>query len=58
MAITANRDKSIQIRVSEDEYKAIEEKAYELGLSVSNYLRMVAMHCKIDIFLNKESSNN
>lgn len=49
MAKIATRDKTIQTRVSGDEFKIVEEKANFLGLSISNYLRLIALHTKIDI---------
>lgn len=49
MAKEVQREKTIQTRVSDEEYSIIEEKANFLGLSISNYLRLVALHARIDI---------
>lgn len=46
------RDKTLQMRVNDDEYARIEEKANDIGLSISNYMRMVCLHCKIEISFN------
>lgn len=51
------RDKTIQTRVSEEEYRIIEEKANYLGLTISNYLRLVALHTKIDITIEPGRDN-
>lgn len=37
------RDKNIMVRVSEVEYETILEKSKKLGLSISSYVRMVAL---------------
>lgn len=42
------RDKTIQVRVTEDEYNTIEKKANELGISLSNFIRLVCLHVRID----------
>lgn len=52
MAKKAQREKTLQMRVTDEEYKKIEEKSNSLGLSISNYMRMVCIHAKIDILLN------
>lgn len=47
---------SIQARVTKDQYNIIEKKADALGLSISNYIRMVCLKADInvDIKLKKE----
>lgn len=52
MAKEVQREKTIQTRVTDEEYKAIEDKADFLGLSISNYLRLIALHARIDISVN------
>lgn len=52
MAKSIQRGKTIQTRVSEEEYSLVEKKADTLGLSISNYLRMVALHSTINIYVN------
>ena len=37
------KDKNIMVRVSESEYGTILQKAKNLGLSISSYVRMVAL---------------
>lgn len=49
MANKKERLKTIQARVLDTEYCIIEKKAKFLGLTVSNYLRMVALHANVDI---------
>jgi len=46
------REKTLQMRVTEEESSRLEDKANEIGLSVSNYMRMVCLHCNIDISFN------
>jgi predicted DNA binding CopG/RHH family protein len=49
------RDKAIQVRVTDEEYKLIEQRADYLGISTSNYLRMVSIHCTIDISISADT---
>ncbi|HRC81760.1 MAG TPA: hypothetical protein PLF27_10280 [Sedimentibacter sp.] len=49
MTKETTRNKTLQMRVNDEEYKKIEEKANSIGLSISNYMRMVCLNCKIDI---------
>ena len=37
------KDRNIMVRVSEDEFNIIKEKADKLGLSLSAYIRMLAL---------------
>ncbi len=53
----ADRDKTLQMRVTEEEYNIINEKANLLGITTSNYMRMVCLHAKIDISVRPESKN-
>lgn len=48
------REKTLQMRVNDDEYSRIEARANSIGLTVSNYMRMVCLHCKIDISFNPQ----
>lgn len=48
------REKTIQTRVTDEEYKVVEEKANFLGLSVSNYLRLVALHANINVSIDTQ----
>lgn len=41
------RSQSVQCGVSQEEYITVENKAGRLGLSISNYLRMIALHVDI-----------
>lgn len=54
---STQRDKTIQTRVTEEEYQIIEEKANFLGLTTSNYLRLVCLHAKIDITIQPMQPN-
>lgn len=49
MTKVIQREKALQTRVSDEEFVIVEEKANQLGLSISNYLRLVALHARIDI---------
>jgi len=44
-----NKDKKINIRLTEQEYQDIEAKAKEFNMSISAYIRMVALKAKIEI---------
>lgn len=46
------RNKTIQCRLSELEYKEVEKKANELGLSVSSYLRLICLKAKVNVTVN------
>jgi uncharacterized protein (DUF1778 family) len=48
MAGTA-RNKTIQARVSEEEYAFIEERADFFGLTISNYVRLVVLNANIEV---------
>lgn len=48
------RLKTVQCRLSEEEFKDIEKKAEQLGLSVSSYLRMICLKAEVKIYLNNE----
>lgn len=50
--MSKTRNKAIQIRVNEDEYKAIENKAEILGITISDYMRMVCLHADIKVLVN------
>ena len=43
------RIKTIQARVFDEEYDLIEKRADAAGLSISDYLRLVALAAKIDV---------
>jgi len=43
------RDKSIYVRVSEEEYKKIEKKAEKLSINLSDYIRLVCLNSEINI---------
>lgn len=58
MAKVTQREKTVQCRVSDEEYEVIEKKAEALGLTVSNYLRMVCLHARIDISFNGTQNND
>jgi uncharacterized protein (DUF1778 family) len=45
----AQRIKTIQTRVHEEEYLLIEKRASSLGLSISDFLRMVALLAKVEV---------
>lgn len=49
------RKKAIQFRVTEEEYNQIEEKANLLGVTLSNYVRLVALHSDIKVFINLDN---
>lgn len=39
----SKKDKTIVVRVSEEEYETISGKSNSLGLSISSYVRMLAL---------------
>jgi uncharacterized protein (DUF1778 family) len=43
------REKTLQMRVNDDEYTEIERRASSIGLSISNYMRLVCLQCNITI---------
>ena len=43
------RVKTIQTRVLDTEYALIEQRAASVGLSISDYLRLVVLAAKIDV---------
>ena len=49
MAIEKQREKTYQMRVTDDEYNIVEKKASMLGLVASNYMRMVCLHATVNI---------
>lgn len=50
---SSTREHTLQMRVNEDELKIIEEKAEKIGLTVSNYMRMVSLNANIKVTINK-----
>lgn len=53
--MSEGKSRPIQIRVSDEEYKTIESKATKLGLTVSAYLRYVAINAKVEIVLGQNN---
>lgn len=51
------REHTLQMRVSDEEYSRIESRAKEIGLTISNYMRMVCLNCKIDIAFKPPKSD-
>lgn len=47
--IMAQRIKTIQTRVYEEEYNLIDQRANSLGLSISDYLRLVVLAAKVEV---------
>jgi len=43
------KDRAMTIRMSDADYKEIEKKASECGLSVSDYMRLVGKTAKIEV---------
>jgi uncharacterized protein (DUF1778 family) len=54
--VKTERNKSIQARVSKEEYAQIEKMADCFGLSISNYVRLVVLTG--DIKINEKSSTS
>lgn len=46
------REATLQMRVNDEEYKMIESKANALGLTISNYMRMVCLNASIELSIN------
>lgn len=55
MSIETVRGKTVQCRLSDSEFKEIEKKADELGLSVSSYLRMICLKASVNVSFNFEN---
>jgi Ribbon-helix-helix protein, copG family. len=49
--MSEGKTRPVQIRVSEEEYKQMEEKAGKLGLTVSAYLRFVALYADVSVVM-------
>ena len=43
------RNRKIQIRLTEDEYKSIMKKSDTLGIELSSFLRVIALNAKVEI---------
>lgn len=41
--------KNLTVRCTEEEYRAIQEKAKSLGMSLSKYVRFVSLHANVDV---------
>lgn len=52
------REQTLQMRVSEEEYKIIENKANMIGLTTSNYMRMVCLNTRIEVLLSPQRNND
>lgn len=46
------RNKTLQFRVNDEENDIIEQKAKQIGLTVSNYVRMVSMNADVKVTLD------
>lgn len=51
------RERTLQMRVNDEEFAIIEEKANLIGLTTSNYMRMVCLNAKIEVTLNPLSTS-
>ena len=51
-----NKTRPVQIRFSEEEYKVMKEKAQKHGLTVSAYIRLLALNDDIQLG-TKETKN-
>jgi hypothetical protein len=50
------REHTLQMRVNDDEYAIIEQKANQIGLTTSNYMRMVCLNARIEVSINPPNS--
>ena len=41
--------KHLTVRCTEEEYSSIQRKANDLGMSLSEYVRFVSLHAKVDV---------
>ncbi|MBQ3420284.1 MAG: hypothetical protein IJH34_01160 [Romboutsia sp.] len=55
MVMKEIRGKTVQCRLSDYEFKEVEKKANELGLSVSSYLRMICLKANVNVSFNFEN---
>lgn len=56
MTTKNQREQTLQIRVTEEQYNAIDNNATRLGLVISNYMRMVCLHSSVDIRIEPKIS--
>ena len=50
------REKLIQVKVNDREYNYIKEQADSLGLTITTYVRMIALNCNVSISMQDQSS--
>lgn len=54
--MSKGRVKAVQIRVTDEEYELIANKALALGLNISDYVRLVAIQANFNITVQPESN--
>jgi uncharacterized protein (DUF1778 family) len=51
--MTLNKQRAINIRINDDEYKQIQKKANELQMKLSEYVRFVCLNAKVEVKIEK-----
>ena len=46
--VTGKKNYALKVRVSKQEFEKIKKKAEELGLKVTQFIRMCSLHAKVD----------
>jgi uncharacterized protein (DUF1778 family) len=49
--MTSNKEKGLNVRINEKEYKLIQEKARILNMKLSEYIRFVALNAEIKVIV-------
>lgn len=51
------RERTLQMRVNDEEHAIIEQKSNQLGLTTSNYMRMVCINARVEVFISTPAAN-
>lgn len=51
------RENTMQMRVNDSEFNIIEGKASSLGLTTSNYMRLVCLNANVEVLFNAPTEN-
>jgi uncharacterized protein YbaP (TraB family) len=47
--MSLNKQRAINIRINDDEYKQIQKRANELNMKLSEYVRFVCLNAKVEV---------
>jgi len=51
--MTTNKERALNIRIDDQEYKQIQDKAKALNMKLSEYVRFVALNAEIKVTVEK-----